>query len=62
MKKHNWLKDELGYHCSKCGYKRTFNPNIDYTGFSVPFPLTGYSKMELNESLYGECPINENQT
>ena len=39
--------------------KRTFNPNIDYTEFSVPFPLTGYNRMELNESLYGECKQKE---
>ena len=57
--KHKWLEDEIGYHCQNCGMKRTFNPNIDYTGFSVPWPLTGYDKMEFNESLYGECKIKE---
>lgn len=58
--KHQWIRDEREdgtseYHCEKCGYRRTFNPNIDYTGFSVPFPLTGYANMNYNESLYGEC-------
>ena len=57
--KHKWLKDEIGYSCENCGMKRTFNPNIDYTGFSVPFPLTGYDIMEFNESLYGECKQKE---
>jgi hypothetical protein len=54
--KHKWSKVVDSYvTCEKCGYKRTFNPNIDYTGGSVPWPLTGYAFMELNEKLYGEC-------
>jgi hypothetical protein len=53
--KHTWFKIDSGYQCEVCGMKRTFNPNIDYTGGNVPWPLTGYDRMELNESLYGEC-------
>jgi hypothetical protein len=55
MKKHSWVKIQEGYQCEVCGKTRTFNPNIDYTGGNVPFPLTGYSRMEENEALYGEC-------
>ena len=51
--KHQWLEDEIGYHCSKCGKERTFNPNIDYTGGNCPFPLTGYDYMNFNEA----CPF-----
>jgi hypothetical protein len=53
--KHEWIKIESSYQCEVCGMKRTFNPNIDYTEFNAPWPLTGYDNMELNESLYGEC-------
>ena len=56
--KHEWKEDpedHTHYICQKCGYRRTFNPNIDYTGGNIPFPLTGYNIMNYNESLYGEC-------
>ena len=56
--KHKWIVDKadhMYYLCEECGFRRTFNPNIDYTGGSVPWPLTGYENMELNESLYGDC-------
>lgn len=56
--KHKWKVDpesHTHYICEKCGYRRTFNPNIDYTSGSIPFPLTGYDIMNFNEALYGEC-------
>lgn len=56
MNKHFWVKADQGYKCHRCGYERTFNPHIDYTGGNIPFPLTGYERMNSIEiELYGEC-------